>query len=182
MEQQKALSEQRERLRSEAAQIQQESWLAAELHYAAETPWYHANLIIGIPATVLAAIAGAAAFSKLANSEFVAGSISIIVAILSSLTTFIDPKKAFAEHHASAKGFESLHHRAGFFYRVSSLDNDATNAELQKQLEEFRSSFIELNQRSLPISAVAHRHARAVVEGTRKGEVIRPTQSSISPS
>jgi hypothetical protein len=174
------LSEQRERLRKEADQLQQESLLAAEEHYAAETLWYHLNYCLGIPATILAAVAGGAAFSKINHSEIVAGSLSIVVAILSSLTTFLDPKRIFSDHHAAAKGFESLYHRAGVIYRLSSLDENASDADLQKRIEELRASFIQLNQQRLAISALAHKRAREAVDGIRRGEVIRPGSSAPS--
>jgi hypothetical protein len=106
------------RIRAEAKHIAEASLLAAERHYAAETPWYHWNYLLGIPSTILAAVAGAAAFSKIAHSELVAGGISIVVAILSSLTTFLDPHKKASTHHNSAKAYEALYHNAGFFYRT----------------------------------------------------------------
>jgi hypothetical protein len=157
--------------------IQQESLLAAERHYAAETIWYHTNFWLGIPSTVLAAIAGAAAFSKIANSEFVAGSIAILVAILTSLTTFIDPKKTFTAHHLAAKEFESLYHQAGFFYRLVS-HGAISDAELEKRLEELRSTFIQHCKQSLPISGAAHKHAYAVIAGKIPGEVLRTAETT----
>ncbi|CCE05789.1 conserved hypothetical protein [Bradyrhizobium sp. STM 3843] len=170
----------RARIRAEAASIQNASLLAAERHYAAETPWWHWNLIIGIPATVLAAVAGAAAFSNITHSELVAGSISIIVAILSSLTTFIDPKKTFADHHASAKAYEALYRQAGFFYRIESLAESADEGTLQTKLSELSLRFNQLNERSLPISGSAIRHAAAVIKGDKPGEVIRDPETPSS--
>jgi hypothetical protein len=159
-----AANDQRKNIRLEALRIELASLLAAERHYAAETPWYHWNLIIGIPSTVLAAVAGAAAFSKLANSEIVAGSISIVVAVLSGLITFVDPKKNFADHHASAKGYEALYHQAGLFYRVESRPTHTTEAELLEKLKELSSEFDRLNTQSQPISGQAYKHADAVLE------------------
>jgi hypothetical protein len=110
-----------EQYRAEADRIRGASLWAAERHYAAETPWYYAVYWFGIPTTVLSAIAGAAAFSKITNSALLAGSISITVAILSSLMTFLDPSRKATIHHTAAKSYEALYHEAGYFRRIELL-------------------------------------------------------------
>src|SRR6266436_1197037 len=82
-----------ERYRNEATFMRNAALEAAERNYAAETPWYFMINWLGIPSTVSSAVAGAAAFSKIEASYFVAGVISITVAILTSLITFLDPSK-----------------------------------------------------------------------------------------
>jgi hypothetical protein len=161
-----------DRMRAEAKRIKEASLLAAERHYAAETPWYHWNYSLGIPSTVLAAVAGAAAFSKQAHSEFVAGGISIVVAVLSSLNTFLDPHKRASSHHASAKDYEALYHSAGFFYRIESLNESSDTKDLAQKLTALNSTFSELNKNSLAISGRAYRIADGNIQ-EKRGEVVR---------
>jgi hypothetical protein len=71
-----------ERCRTEVNHICRASLATAERHYAAETPWCNTTYWLGIPAIVLSAIAGAAAFYNITNSELLPGSIYILVAIL----------------------------------------------------------------------------------------------------
>jgi hypothetical protein len=166
-----------ERIRAEAKRISDASLLAAERHYAAETPWYNWNYILGVPSTILAALAGAAAFSKLNHSEIVAGSISIVVAILSSLTTFLDPHKKATAHHQSAKDYEALYHNAGFFYRVQSLGEKVEPTKLEQKLETLVSKLNELNRNSPAIPGSAYKIANQKIKENR-GEVVRdPSQT-----
>jgi hypothetical protein len=158
-----------DRMRAEAKRIKEASLLAAERHYAAETPWYHWNYSLGIPSTVLAAAAGAAAFSKYG---VVAGGISIVVAVLSSLTTFLDPNKRASIHHASAKAYEALYHSAGFFYRFESLNDNADTEDLEQKLSALNSAFLELNKSSAAIGGRAYRIADENIK-EKRGEVVR---------
>ena len=161
-----------DRIRQEAKRIQEQSLWAAERHYAAETPWYIWNYLLGIPTTILAAVAGAAAFSKVNNSEFVAGCISILVAILTSLITLLDPHKKASIHHNSAKAYETLYHNSDFFYRIESLNEMVDLQELEKKLHDLNSKLNELNQSSPAIPGRAYRIAEQNIKAG-KGEVIR---------
>ena len=58
-----------ERYRNEAAHVRKAALEAAERHYAAETPWYYMIYWLGIPSTILSAIAGAAAFPKIQSDH-----------------------------------------------------------------------------------------------------------------
>lgn len=166
------MTESVDRMRSEAKRIREACLLAAERQYAAETPWYHWNYWLGIPSTILAAIAGAAAFSRLTNSEFVAGGIAIVVAILSALTTFLDPNKRASTHHTAAKAYETLYHSAGFFYRFESLNDLGDPKDLEKTLSALQAMFLELNKNSVAISGNAYKVAARKIAGNN-GEVVR---------
>lgn len=165
------MDEERERIRAEALSIRRTALLAAERHYAAESPWYYMVYWLGIPATMLAALSGAAAFANIANG-LVAGVISIIVAILTSLMTFLNPNTKGDAHHAAAKGYEALYHSAGIFYRVESL---SSAIDPNKQLElmmALSTTFNDLNKTSPVMSGWGLRHGGEAVR-TGVGEVVR---------
>jgi hypothetical protein len=163
------VSEPASRFRAEAKRIREASLWAAERHYAAETPWYYWNYALGIPSTILAAAAGVAAFSKMASS---AGVVSILVAVLSSLTTFLDPHKKASVHHMAAKEYEALYHRAGYFYRVECLTDKVVPRDLETKLSALESKFSELNRNSPAIPGRAYRTAEQKIKNNT-GEVVR---------
>jgi hypothetical protein len=134
--------------REEAKHIRLTALLAAERHYASETPWYHMVYYLGIPSTILSAVAGAAAFSKIEKSEIVAGSISIIVAILTSLMTFLDPTKKAELYHSTAKSYEVLYHQSGYFGRVDLAKENPDISKCEETLASLVAQLNELNKSS----------------------------------
>jgi hypothetical protein len=161
-----------ETLKTETEQLRNKSLTAAERHYAAETPWYHANYWFGIPAIMLAGVAGAAAFAKLDPTGIVSGVISTVVAVLSGLMTFLDPSKKADTHHRFAKAYERLYHETGFFSRVALHAETTPVSDLEKQLLALTAKFMDLNTTSPAISGRAQRVARGkLAENT--GEVTR---------
>jgi hypothetical protein len=168
-----------ELFRDEAKRVRLTALLAAERHYAAETPWYHMVYYLGIPSTILSAVAGAAAFSKIEKSEIVAGSISIIVAILTSLMTFLDPTKKAELYHATAKSYEGLYHQSGYFGRVELAKENPDINKCEEALKLLIAKLNELNESSPSIPGRAYRIAEKNIINNR-GEVVRdPTDIDI---
>lgn len=158
-------------LSSEAKNLQDQSLLAAERHFAAEGPWYYLNYWLGVPSTSLAAIAGAAGLSQLTNSGIVAGAIAVVVSVLTGLLTFLDPHKKGDTFHRFAKEYEALYHAAGFFCRVESQTEDADPVKLLAELRKLTKRFDELNRDSPAISLRAQRHADKNISNCT-GEVV----------
>jgi len=162
----------RQRIRDEASRIEEASLWAAERHYAAETPWFMINFWLGIPSVILAAIASAAAFSDVQSSKLVAGGVSLAVAALTALLTFLDPHKRAHLHHETAKQYEALYHQAGFFNRIQTQDTNCTTDDLAKVLTAFHARFNEINQGSPSVPCRAYRVAERHIK-SHKGEVVR---------
>lgn len=161
----------RDEIRFEAARIENESLHAAERQFAAKTPWIHLNLALGLPSTALAAVAGAAAFSRLSHSDIVAGCISISVAVLTALSTFLDPAKRSNFHAAAGKKYQELYNEARFFSRIELLE-DRTDQQLTESLKNLVARLNELNQTSPSTPSRAYRIADQRLR-TGDGEVLR---------
>ena len=164
-----------DRLRTEATRIRLAALPAAERHYAAESPWYYTVYWLGVPSSILAAVAGATAFSELKYSGAIAGGISIVVAVLSALSTFLDPAKKAAAHHLAAKGYEALYHNAGFFCRIEALDDSIQLGNRTKLLSALKDKLNELGAASPPIPGRAAKRAQLNIE-RGWGEVVRDPQ------
>lgn len=161
----------RQRIRNEANRLLDATLRAAERHYAAETPWFYSAYWLGIPSVAFSAIASVALLSKLPHGNLLAGFLSIAVAVLSALNTFLDPHKKASAYHLSAKGYEALYHTVGYFYRVESLSENVDVATLEQRLGHLMSDFKKLNEHSLPISGRAYRVADAKIRDG-SGEVV----------
>ena len=160
-----------DRLREEAKSIGQRAATAAEFHFAAETPWHRLYNWLGGAAAALAAVGGAIGLASPASGLLV-GMISIVVAGVSSVTTFLNPKQKGNEHHRAAKSYEALYTDAGLFLRIESKDPKARLPQLAQRVKSLTARFNELRASSPPISGRAYEVARKVV-ADGWGEVVR---------
>lgn len=153
-----------------------QSFLAAERHYAAETPWYQMNYWLGIPSSLLAALAGASAVPKLGAPDWLPVAAGLLAASLTSLLTFLDPHKSAGAHHSSGRSYEALYHAAGFFERFELVVDGVDASSLRTRLSKLNTDFDEL-LRSSP--AVPGRAYIIVNNNLKKGngEVLRSEEN-----
>jgi hypothetical protein len=166
------MDEAKELLRKEAKGIQLACLTTAEEHYAAETPWFSARHWLGVPLALLSAVASAAAFSKLNHSEILAGIISLMVAVLTALSSFLTPEKKANEHHKFAKDYERLYNEVGYFFRVESVIRQADLPKLEEKLIALKAKMEDLNHSRPGITKRAGRVAAEHIKNNT-GEVIR---------
>ncbi|MGA2595958.1 MAG: SLATT domain-containing protein [Bryobacteraceae bacterium] len=166
-----------DQIKDEAARLEQLCLLAAERHYAAETPWYRANYFLGIPSTIVAAIAGASAFSTFKGHEMVTAGIALLAAMLSALLTFLDPNKRATEHHATAKRYEALYHASGRFVRLTFARENIDSDAVEKALAALTTRFDEVLQSSPPLPGRSYKKSAYYNRGSLGGEVLRVPNS-----
>jgi hypothetical protein len=157
----------------------QQSLLAAERHYAAEGPWYYMNYWLGVPSTLLAALAGASAVPNLQAPDWLPVAAGLLAASLTSLLTFLDPHKRASAHHSAGRNYEALYHAAGFFERFELITEGSDASSLQTRIKKLNTDFDELLRSSPAIPGrayiIAHRN---LTEAT--GEVLRVEDPSHS--
>lgn len=154
-------------LKFEAHRITQQSLVAAERHYAAETPWYHMNYVLGVPSTLFAALAAASA-GEYKQVAVVAG---VLAAALTALLTFLDPHKRASAHHSVGRNFEALYNAAGFFERFELCAGGSDAVSLHTKLQKLDAQFHELLNSSPAVSPRAQAEAKQKVLN-RTGEVL----------
>jgi hypothetical protein len=120
---------------------------------------------------ILSTIVGAATFSQYAEQypevAFIAGCISITVAVLSGVTTFLNPNKREASHLAAAHGFDKINNDARVFWSVECLLEESEIVPTAK-LKELIDQKNELNGKSPQIPNWAYQKAK---KGIVAGEV-----------
>jgi hypothetical protein len=169
-----AMVEAIERYRAEAERIRKAALLAAERHFAAETPWYHWTYWLGLPSTILSAIASAAAFSEIKDySKWIAGTLALAAAIFSGVLTYLNPDKKGRDHHRAAKEYEALYNRSSYFYEVELDERGADLTKLAKDLKELSEMLDKITHDSPAIPKKAYQAAEDVLADKRRGEVLR---------
>ncbi len=154
--------EAKEKIIKEAKRIEEDSLYSSKGHFYAAQLWTNLHLWIGIPATILAAIAGASALSQFDNHQIIAGVLAILVAALSAVSTFVNPNEKATIHHSAGNRYNSLKNRARIF---SEIDMDIESDEsLLAKLRTLSAERDELNEKSPQIPKWAFRRVRQGIE------------------
>jgi hypothetical protein len=160
------VSQRKEEIIKEAKRIEESSLYSSKGHFSAAAFWRRLHFYLGLPATVLAAVAAASAFSQFDSGHTVGGWISICVAALSGLSTFLNPNEKAVSHLAAANNFDALQSKARIFWTVDCRGNDSDQV-LTNRLKDLAEEKSELNRKSPQIPRFAYITAK---KGIAAGE------------
>lgn len=153
------VSKTRDEVIKEAKRIEEGTLYSSKGHFNASALWRRLQYWLGIPATILAAVAAASAFAQLDKGNTLAGWMSIIVAALSGLTTFLNPQERAANHFEAANQYDALHNKARIFWTIDCLGNDS-DLMLTNRLKELSEEKNALNKQSPQIFKWAYALAK----------------------
>jgi len=102
----------------EARRVEQDCLYSAKGHFVAATIWGRVHYWIGVPAAVLATIAGASALSQFDNHNVVAGVLSLGAAALSAISTFLNPNAKAQAHANAGNRYNAVRNQARVFYQI----------------------------------------------------------------
>jgi hypothetical protein len=141
---------------SEARRIERETACSAFAHQMATSAWRKIYFALGVPTTVLAAIAGA---SALAHYSIAAAVLALLAAVASALMTFTNPAGQVAEHRKASSRYQAVANRARLLWEVSCAG--ATGADgLRQELDELIEEWSKTNEGSPPLFESLHRRAQ----------------------
>lgn len=147
-------------LHREAERIEEDAMYSCKGHFNAEDTWVHRHYWLGIPSTILAAVAGA----MLVRCQPELASVCALAAsLLTGLMTFLKPNERAALHRAAAGQFLALRNDARLFREVELLQAERLN-ELPECLKALSATRNELNQKSPSIPRSAFVAARKGIE------------------
>lgn len=129
------------------------------------TCWGKCYLYLGIPATILAAVSGAISAYDGEYSPIAAACLSILIAILAGLQTFLNPKDISKNYTDTGNSYLALRNRARIF-RTITLES-SKNIEDEKLLLEFNQITAlrdELNSNCPSIPRWAYEKAKKNIE------------------
>jgi hypothetical protein len=149
------VSQRKEEIIKEAKRIEESSLYSSKGHFCAARLWRNLHVLLGVPTTVLAAVAAAKAFSQFDAGHTVGGWISIVVAALAALSTFLNPNEKVSSHFRAGNDFDALQSRARIFWAVDCRGNE-TDQVLTNRLKDLAAEKSELNRKSPQISRLAY--------------------------
>ena len=141
------VSKTREQVIKEAKRIEESLLYSSKGHFAAASFWSNFHLFIGVPMVVMSTIAGASALSKLDPSFVVAGVLSIFVAALSGVVTFLNPNEKVSAHRNAGNCFDALLNKVRIF-RAIECWGDETDEVLAERLKHHSGQKDHLNSLS----------------------------------
>lgn len=144
----------------EAERLEEDAIYSSKSHFNAENTWVQRHYWLGVPATVLGAIAGAALVK---SQPELASLFTLMASLLTGLMTFLKPNERAAMHRAAAGQFLALRNETRFFREIELLDT-ARLDELPVRLKALSSARNELNQKSPSIPRSAFVAARKGIE------------------
>lgn len=144
----------------EAERLEEDATYSSKGHFNAEDTWVRRNYWLGVPATALAAVAGA---TLIRSQPELASACALVASLLTGLMTFLKPNERAAMHRAAAVQFLTLRNDARFFREIELLQIGRLE-ELPERLKVLSTARNELNQKSPSIPRRAFVAARKGIE------------------
>jgi hypothetical protein len=129
---------------SELQRIEEDCIHSGKAHFNAGDRWARYHYWLGIPSVVLSALAGAAFFKDYGD---IAGIMSAVVAILTSLMTFLKPSERASTHKGSGDQYLTLRNDVRVFREIK-LAYACDEIAAMAGIDEFTKRRNELNQAS----------------------------------
>ena len=147
----------------ESQRIEESSLYSAKGHFAAAHTWTKFHLFIGVPIVVLAAIAGS---SFISNNNVLAGVLSLVIAVLSAVMTFLNPNERSSSHLNAGNIYDVLQNEVRIFRTIDCWREESEQI-LTERLKNFSDQKGKLNQSSPQIPWWAYQIAK---RGIKAGE------------
>lgn len=147
----------------EAKRIEENCQFTAKGHFETAQFWSKFHLWIGVPSFVLAGIAGAFAFAKFEYSNILSGILSLIVVVLTSIATFLNPKDESHSHLSAGNNYDSLLTRVRIFWTIDCRGKDSDSI-LTSKLKDFSDEKDKLNRECPQVPKWAYNNAKKGIE------------------
>ena len=113
--QERAVSKPREEVIKEAKRLYEDCLHSSKSHFVEARFWQNLHLWIGVPSVILAGVTGTLAF---ADVKLLAGILSMVIVVLTSITTFLNPKEQASSHLTAANNYDSLMTKLRIFWSI----------------------------------------------------------------
>lgn len=158
-----SVSRTKEEIIKEASRIEESVLYSSKGHFIAASFWGRLHLWLGIPTVILAALAGASFVSKADNNNVIGGVISLIIAVLTALVTFLNPNERYITHFSAGNDYDSLQNKVRIFRTIECWKKE-TDHVLSERLKDFSDQKDKLNKGSPQITWWFYRKAKKGIE------------------
>ncbi len=149
-----------EAIEREAKRVEEDCTHSSKAHYNAAVGWSRCHYLIGIPSVLLAA---GASWSGFGGKALIAGVLSVVVAAIAAVNTFLNPADREAVHKAAGGEYGAVRNRARRLREIQLLTLDPP-AALQERIESLAEKRDSLNMSCPRIPRWAYLWAKRGIE------------------
>lgn len=153
------VSKAKDEIIKEAKRIEESTLYSAKGHFVAARFWNNFHLWIGLPTVLLAGVTSASAFTQFDSYHIAAGLLALVIAALSSISTFLNPNEKAASHLRSGNEYDSLNNRVRIFWTIDCWREESDQV-LTEKVKYFSEQKDVLNQKSPQIPGWAYKRAK----------------------
>lgn len=158
----------KDKMAREAERIENDTFYSAKGHFEAAQEWKKLHMVLGIPSTILSALAGTSALVQFDNHSILAGILAIVVAVISALITFLNPGEKANSHQNAGTNYTVIRNDSRKFKDLDIYREELPDQELLAILEDLKKQRNDLNQNSLPIPRSAYRKVQHMYGAKRQ--------------
>lgn len=130
--------------------------------------WSSAHLYIGIPNTALATLAGVSALSDLGVPKTWTALLSISVAVLTALITFLNPTAKYSSYHSAAQRYQAV---ADKYLILALKSENITEQTLLNELTILNSEYNKVMESSPVVPTWAYKRGKHDVNISRESTI-----------
>lgn len=156
----RAISKPREEIIKEAKRLYENCLYTSKSHFIEAHFWQNLHLWIGIPTVIMAGIAGTLAFAEFRQ---LAGALSIVIVVLTSITTFLNPKEQAYSHLTAGNNYDALMTKARIFWSIDCWREDS-DVILTERLKDYSEERERLNRECPQSFKWAYKKAKKGIE------------------
>lgn len=157
------MSELTQKLVAECHRIEEDAEHSSKGHYNAGDRWGRYHLFLGLPAAIVAAIAGAAAFK---DCPELAGSLAFLSTALTTVLTFLKPSERAEMHMSVGSHYHTLRNQTRIFREIE-LSDGMDGETAKKRLLQLARIRDELNAASPGIPRCDYEKAKKDIDDGR---------------
>lgn len=130
--------------------------------------WSSTHLYIGLPNTALATLAGVSALSDLGVPKALTALLSITVAVLTALVTFLNPTAKYSSYHSAAQRYQAIADK----YLILALKSDSIPEQnLLDELVILNGEYNKVMESSPVVPSWAYKRAKQDVRNSLESTV-----------
>jgi hypothetical protein len=155
----KPISKRREEIIKEAGRLEEGVQLSSKGHFSTAHSYKRLHYIFGIPMVALSVTVGTTALATLDSANLFSPHLTIILAVLASLMTFLNPNEKAGNHFTAGNSYSSLENQVRIFRTIECWDveNDQLLTDKLKYFSEQRD---KLNHGSPQIPWIPYKMAQ----------------------
>src|ERR1700682_6233711 len=128
----------RDEIIREAKRLEERTRDSSKGHHCSAAGWGKRSNRLGIPALIISGVTSAAVFIQAAKDIWwlgiTAGVASVLVTVLTTLTTFLNPNEKENAHLSAANAYDRLNNEARMFWAIECWAADSTEEALTAKL------------------------------------------------